>query len=364
MTHTFFFPGDGFCGQLGHGDKRPQTTPKQVVVGGLEDEVVASICCGSRHTLAVTEDGDVFSFGLGHFGVLGRSFTPFDYDADAAVVAFTGEGGGVEHHVAMPVANGAAAAAVVPPQQEHPLAAIRAAQADAEPNYAADLMAHLDLIANLTLEDSSDQCIPTLIESLQGIKIVGASAGHRHSLLLDEHGSVYSFGAGIAGCLGHGDLESQMYPVKILEFDHINARILQLSAGVDMSMAVSTTGDVYAWGKTDEGRIGLGLKKMQVTLPRRVSVTDPDGAPVKAVDVECGYVHSLVVGLDGTLHLCGGVGIEGEADGQAKEEAMVSTAGLPRQVADFNVWHRLPEPTGPFELIHCCIVTAWHFSYR
>jgi alpha-tubulin suppressor-like RCC1 family protein len=94
--------------------------------------------------------------------------------------------------------------------------------------------------------------------------------------------------------------------MRIAEFVDTNVRIMQISAGVDMSMAVDVQGNVYAWGKTDGGRIGLGISKLQVTLPRRVSVTNPEtGAAVKCVDVECGYVHSVIVGLDGTLHMCG-----------------------------------------------------------
>jgi len=230
-----------------------------------------------------------------------------------------------------------------------------------------ELAAHLDLICNLTLEDSSDQCIAKKIDSLHGIRIVGASAGHRHSLLLDAQGHLYSFGAGSSGCLGHGDTAPQMFPCRIQAFDEDHVWIRQMSAGVDMSMAVSTTGHVYAFGKTDGGRIGLGMAKSVVTLPRRVyfgnykndnsrsdKPNDDDHPSTKAVDVECGYVHSLIVGLNGTIHLCGGVGVDGEADGQQQEEeegdrkvaasSSTQNEGRPRMVDDFNIWHRIPEP--------------------
>lgn len=134
-------------------------------------------------------------------------------------------------------------------------------------------------------------------------------------------------------------------------------RVMQMSAGVDMSMAVTATGDVYAWGKCDGGRIGLGLDSHIVNQPRLVPIH------TRAVDVECGYVHSLILGADGTLFMCGGVGTDGQADGQAgaseaeKGENIdalfdgdtttsnyVRLPGKPVAVSDFNIWHRLPEP--------------------
>ena len=113
-----------------------------------------------------------------------------------------------------------------------------------------------------------------------------------------------------------------MFPCRVQAFDEDNVRIRQMSAGVDISMALSTSGHVYAFGKTDGGRIGLGMGRNNVTIPRRVYFgnTDNKNHPsTKAVDVECGYVHSLIVGLNGTIHLCGGVGVDGEADGQQQE---------------------------------------------
>ena len=320
--------GDGFCGQLGHADRRPQVLPKQVTPGGLEDELVATVSCGSRHTIAVTDDGEVFTFGLGHFGVLGRSFTPFEHSAEAAVAALGGE----EVPQLMPGQDG------VPGPH-----AVAAAAPPVERDFGEELRQHLDLIANLSLEDSSDQCIPKRVESLENIKIVQGSAGHRHTLLLDESGGLYSCGAGTRGCLGHGDTLPQMYPVRIASFCDDNVRIRQVSAGVDISMALSTTGEVYAWGKPDGGRIGLGLLRGEVTHPRRVPVLDEKGKPMAAVDVTCAYVHSLIAAVDGTVHLCGNVGIEGQLDTQEEEDAL-KHGGKPTMIEDFNIWHRLEEP--------------------
>ncbi len=374
--------GDGFCGQLGHGDKRPITVPKQVTTGGLDDECISNITCGSRHTIAITEDGECYTWGLGHFGVLGRSFTPFEYDADTAVHAFAtattnGNNDPLDHAIQRLAlnANGDPQHPTIPPVRDR----------------AAELAAHLDLIANLTLDDSSDQCIPKIVDSLQGIQLVGASAGHRHSLFLDTNGYLYSCGAGGSGCLGHGNTESCMYPCRIVALnddDETDIVFRQMSAGVDISMAVSNVGAVYAWGKTEGGRIGLGMAKSQITKPRRVYLNDTtkptvptaasskgsiesknvenDAVKYKAVDVECGYVHSIIVALNGTTYICGGVGIEGEDDGQRQQQPpqevedhdymengtessngsspQMSTDGRPKQIPDVVIWQPLPEP--------------------
>jgi len=333
--------GDGFCGQLGLGDKRPQLTPVQVTDGGLEDEVVLSVACGSRHTLCVSEDGEVFSCGLGHFGVLGRTFTPFEYDTDAAIVEM-GEGGEEMLPPPMAMAPAMNETAIVPPSEESNSGG---AEEGGRGQIDAGLAAHLDLIANITLDDSSDQCIFKVIDALEGVVIIGASAGHRHSMVLDNKGGLYTFGSGAAGALGHGDTLRQEFPMKVMEFVHTNTSIMQMSAGVDMSMAVSTSGDVYAWGKSEGGRIGLGASAGNVSIPRRVYLKPSCDAEVKALDVECGYMHSAIVGLDGTVHMCGGVGIDGADDGQRLEYSLDETAaGKPVPLEDFNIWHRLPEP--------------------
>lgn len=159
--------GEGFCGQLGHGDRRPHLLPEQVTLGGLEDECVSNMSCGCRHTLVVTEEGEVYSWGLGRFGVLGRSYEDFTYNNDIGMVNPEGDDGQVQ----------GIAARAAPMQPDQINAIVAAANED---NVAVnDLMASLDAL-NLTLDDPSDQCYPKVIDSLQGFRAVGVCAGHRH----------------------------------------------------------------------------------------------------------------------------------------------------------------------------------------
>lgn len=312
--------GDGFCGQLGLGNKKPEMEPVQVETGGLDEECVAMVSCGNRHTLCVTEDGAVYSFGLGHFGVLGRPFTPFEYDADRAIEMFGGDGDD-EGFAAVP-------------------APAPASQVEREEF---NIQAQIDFLNGISLEDSSTQCIATRVDSLEGIHIVGASAGHRHSLFLDQQGGLYSCGCASHGALGHGDGQSQMFPMKVMEFVDNNIKIMQMSAGVDMSMVVTTTGEVYSWGKADGGRLGHPVSGI-IQHPRRVVLTDSKNEEIKAIDVDCGYVHCLIVAIDGTIHQCGGVGIDGKSDGQQERDLLASERGKPVQVPDFNIYHKIPEP--------------------
>lgn len=67
QVYTF---GDGSIGQLGHGTTTGRVTqPRQV--GVLADRAVAQVACGKGHTLALTDKGDVYSWGCGDSGQLG-----------------------------------------------------------------------------------------------------------------------------------------------------------------------------------------------------------------------------------------------------------------------------------------------------
>ena len=60
---ALFSFGRGDYGQLGHGDTANQQQPKRVVA--LAKERVVGVAAGSRHSLALTAEGSLFSSATG-----------------------------------------------------------------------------------------------------------------------------------------------------------------------------------------------------------------------------------------------------------------------------------------------------------
>ena len=54
--------------------------------------------------------------------------------------------------------------------------------------------------------------VPTPVPSLAGTRVHSVAAGHDHTLVLTEAGTMLSFGSGAEGRLGHGDEVHQLQP--------------------------------------------------------------------------------------------------------------------------------------------------------
>jgi len=62
--------GGGLYGRLGHGDRQNQLLPKKIEAFG--GQRVVAVSTGGKHSLALTANGAVWSWGLGSFGQLGH----------------------------------------------------------------------------------------------------------------------------------------------------------------------------------------------------------------------------------------------------------------------------------------------------
>ncbi|EOD37196.1 hypothetical protein EMIHUDRAFT_362284, partial [Emiliania huxleyi CCMP1516] len=127
--------GEGNFGRLGHGDQQDQLQPKKIEA--FAGQRVVAVSAGAYHSLALTADAAVWSWGFGVFGKLGHG-------------------------------------------------------------------------------DEETQLLPKKVEAFAGRRVVAVSAGGNHSLVLTADDAVYAWGVGESGCLGHGeDLSNQLPPKKI-----------------------------------------------------------------------------------------------------------------------------------------------------
>ena len=63
--------GSGFAGQLRHGDMWDKLAPRRVPAAGFNYERVVMVAAGDCNTVALSEEGHVFTWGLGASGQLG-----------------------------------------------------------------------------------------------------------------------------------------------------------------------------------------------------------------------------------------------------------------------------------------------------
>jgi alpha-tubulin suppressor-like RCC1 family protein len=114
------------------------------------------------------------------------------------------------------------------------------------------------------------------------------------SLVLLSDGSVWAWGDGTRGQLGDGVARSRRSPGRV----HVPAgvRFASLATGGATSYAISTTGNVYAWGASYLGQIGNGKTRTE----RNPVLVTPGATAVSAT------AGNVVVNVPGKRHVPSG----------------------------------------------------------
>lgn len=139
---------------------------------------------------------------------------------------------------------------------------------------------------------------PKRIESLEG-KPIKVGSGWGHNILLMEDGSVYSWGHGDDGALGHGDFKSYLTPKKIKALENVN--IVDISVGADFSLFLDSEGTVFSCGLLELKCLDNNSIPMPIKFPNGVSISK----------ITSGFAHALAISKDNILYSCGW-----NADGQ------------------------------------------------
>jgi len=164
----------------------------------------------------------------------------------------------------------------------------------------------------LGLNDLKDRKCPTLVEDLDGYRIVHIAVGKNHSLFLTDKGQVLACGDNKCGQMAQ-KAGGMVKTPKIVSYDGPPA--CRITCGQEFCGLVDVQGNVYMWGSPDNGQCGNNtdgkiLEKagketfLYVEQPTRVELfveKDPKTkkvTPIRGVNVKeisSGNTHTVII---------------------------------------------------------------------
>ncbi len=338
-------------GQLGStantATKNANPTPTPVALPGATGPA-AQIATGVNHSLAVTSTGQLYAFGLNQYGQLGGAHavgskganpTPTLVALPGATGPVTESAAGLNYSLAVTSTgqlyafgdnrygqlgnannNGVAAANPTPTLVTLPGATGPVTQVSAGASYSLAVTSTGQLYAfglntygqlgnpaNNTTTNANPT--PTLV-TLPGAPgpVTQVSAGAAHSLAVTSTGQLYAFGLNNYGQLGNttnnGNENANPTPT-LVTLPGATGPVTQVSAGAAHSLAVTSTGQLYAFGLNNYGQLGNTTNNGNENAnPTPTLVTLP-GATGPVTQVSAGAAHSLAVTSTGQLYAFG-----------------------------------------------------------
>jgi alpha-tubulin suppressor-like RCC1 family protein len=131
------------------------------------------------------------------------------------------------------------------------------------------------------------------------------SLGYYHTLIIDNQGTVFASGNNTYGQLGDNDGNFDQNPaVPVDTSGAMNGTFIKkVSAGIFHSLALSTDGQVFAWGRGDNGQLGQGDNNFDSNTPLLVSGGALAGKFI--TDISAGGYHSMALDSNGVVYTWG-----------------------------------------------------------
>ncbi|CAM4475118.1 unnamed protein product [Leuciscus chuanchicus] len=229
---------------LADGGRQVLTMDKSIVCSplkGLENRQVIQIACGDQHSMALTKDGQLFVWGDNTHGQLG-----LEKEQPSSLTA-------------QPVKS---------------LCGIPLAQISAGGDHSFVLSLSgvvfgwgKNSAGQLGLGDTTDRHVPTVVNSLNRKKTVSISCGGEHTATLSKGGTVFTFGSGGFGQLGHNSFEDEHHPRVVAEL--WGSKVSQVTCGRRHTLVlVESSKLIYSFGCGMQGQLGNGeMIKQSVPFP-------------------------------------------------------------------------------------------------
>lgn len=234
--------GDGThnSGLLGHGSEVSHWIPK-LVRGQLEGLHVSFVSCGPSHTALVTSTGQLFTFGDGTFGALGHG-DDICLNAPREVESLRGM-----HTIkaACGVWHTAAIVQIV----------VESTDSDSSPSGKLFTWGDGDK-GRLGHGDQKSRLLPACVVALAEPSFCQVACGKDITIALTTSGRVYTMGSSAYGQLGNCEMDGKL--PTCLEGKLCDSFVEEISCGSCHAAILTSTSEVYTWGKGANGQLGHG----------------------------------------------------------------------------------------------------------
>jgi len=202
--------------------------------------------CGAYHTTAVSEEGDLWTWGKGDDGALGHNtrdhkLTPLRI---SHAQSFAGS------RVVMSAAGSCKSApGSGAPGSFHSAAVTEDGGVWTWGEGVDGRLGH---------GNEEDRLQPSKlgVENFAGNPVYMVACGGSHTAALAVGGRLWTWGSGF---LGHNDKIKRLVPTRVEGAEYFSrARIATVAVGTAHTIAATTEGDVYTWGRGKYGRLGHG----------------------------------------------------------------------------------------------------------
>ncbi|XP_018392854.1 PREDICTED: RCC1 and BTB domain-containing protein 1-like [Cyphomyrmex costatus] len=221
--------GGNEWGELGTGSYDLVDTPTLINMPTLEDDMdtmhVVDIACGSHHSVALTESGKVYTWGITKYKIKKQNRS---------------------------ISNGEDIVST-PMQVKSILSTKKIVHISCGMTFTMAVTDNGEVyswgnndVSQLGINNSVDQTTPWQVISLRNVVIAKVACGFEHTLALTDEGDLYAWGGNNYGQLGIGK-RTDCKPVKV---EHEMGRVSDIAAVYckDISIAVNQKGCVYVWG--------------------------------------------------------------------------------------------------------------------